>query len=451
MNPTATVAPVKITPDKVHETLARHMLADGFDMVLDIDKSQGCALWDSRHNRRLLDFFSFFATSPLGMNHAGLKSPEFQSRLLRAALSNPTNSDIYTTEFAEFVETFAQHAMRPYLNHSFYVAGGTLGVENALKAAFDWKVRKNFARGYREERGHQVLHFEQAFHGRSGYTLSLTNTADPRKYALFTKFEWPRILNPKVEFPETEERRKDVERREDLAVAQMERAFADNPDDIAAIIIEPIQGEGGDNHFRPEFFKTLRRLADQHDAMLIFDEVQAGLGITGKMWAFEHYEVKPDMVAFGKKTQVCGFLCGPRIDEIEENVFRVSSRLNSTWGGNLVDMVRCQRYLEVMAEERLLDNAAARGAEIRSGLEALVREYPEHLSNARGKGLMCAFDARDGALRDRIADAAYGEGVVLLGSGVQSIRFRPPLVISKEEIAEGLDKLRKSVKKVVGR
>jgi len=451
MNPTATSTPVKITPDKVHETLARHMLADGFDMVLDIDKSQGCSLWDSRHNRRLLDFFSFFATSPLGMNHPGLKAPEFQTRLLRAALSNPTNSDIYTTEFAEFVETFAQHVMRPYLTHSFFVAGGTLGVENALKASFDWKVRKNFARGYREERGHQVLHFEQAFHGRSGYTLSLTNTADPRKYELFSKFEWPRVLNPKVEFPETAERKKDVERREALAVAQMERAFADNPDDIAAIIIEPIQGEGGDNHFRPEFFKTLRRLADQHEAMLIFDEVQAGLGITGKMWAFEHYDVKPDMVAFGKKTQVCGFLCGPRVDEVEENVFRVSSRLNSTWGGNLVDMVRCQRYLEVMAEDSLLENAAVRGSELKAGLEALVREYPEHLSNARGKGLMCAFDARDGALRDRIADAAYGEGVVMLGSGVQSIRFRPPLVISKEEIAEGLDKLRKSVMKATGR
>jgi L-lysine 6-transaminase len=114
-------------------------------------------------------------------------------------------------------------------------------------------------------------------------------------------------------------------------------------------------------------------------------------------------------------------------------------------------MVRCQRYLEVMAEESLLENATARGSELRAGLEALVREHPEHLSNARGKGLMCAFDARDGALRDRIADAAYAEGVVLLGSGVQSIRFRPPLVISKEEIAEGLEKLRKSVKKATGR
>jgi len=111
--------------------------------------------------------------------------------------------------------------MRPHLPHVFYVAGGTLGVENALKAAFDWKVRKNFARGYRKERGTQVLHFEQSFHGRSGYTLSLTNTAEPKKTALFPKFDWPRVLNPKVEFPLNEARLKDVKARETLSIAQM--------------------------------------------------------------------------------------------------------------------------------------------------------------------------------------------------------------------------------------
>jgi len=451
MNPTATTSSVKVTPDKVHETLARHMLADGFDFVLDLEKSEGVYLFDSRANRKLLDFFSFFATNPVGMNHPGMKTPEFVEKLKRAALHNPSNSDVYTVEMAEFVETFARHAMPAHLPHAFFVAGGTLGVENALKAAFDWKIRKNFARGYREERGTKVLHFEQAFHGRSGYTLSLTNTTDPRKTAYFPKFDWPRVLNPKIEFPLNDERLKSVKEREALSIAQMKRAFADNPDDIAAIILEPIQGEGGDNHFRPEFFQELRRIADEHEAMLVFDEVQAGLGLTGKMWSHEHYGVKPDMVAFGKKTQVCGFICGPRIDDVKENVFHVSSRLNSTWGGTLVDMVRSQRYLEIMAEERLLENAAARGSELLAGLEAMAREFPEHVSNARGKGLMCAFDLRDGVLRDRVIENAYHEGLVVIGSGSAAIRFRPPLVIRKEEIAVGLETLRKSVKKAIGR
>ncbi len=449
MNPTLTTSSVKVTPDKVHETIAKRMLADGFDFVLDLERSEGVYIYDSRHGKKLLDFFSFFATNPVGMNHPGMKTPEFTKKLLRSALHNPSNSDVYTVEMAEFVETFGTYAMPAYLPHLFLVAGGTLGVENALKAAFDWKVRKNFVRGYREERGRKVLHFEQAFHGRSGYTLSLTNTTDPRKTAYFPKFDWPRVVNPKARFPLNEQNLRDVKAREALAVAQMETAFEQNRDDIAAIILEPIQGEGGDNHFRKEFFQELRRIADEYEAMLIFDEVQAGLGLTGRMWAYEHYDVKPDMVAFGKKTQVCGFICGPRIDEIQENVFHVSSRLNSTWGGTLVDMVRSGRYLEIMAEEKLLENAVVRGQELLTGLESLQREFPDHLSNARGKGLMCAFDFRDAPLRDKVIAAAYEEGVVVIASGPTSIRFRPPLVITKEAIVEGLEKLRTSIRKSI--
>ncbi|HEY6572077.1 MAG TPA: L-lysine 6-transaminase [Candidatus Eisenbacteria bacterium] len=451
MNPTSTSASVHVTPDQVHATLAKHMLADGFDFVLDLDKSQGIWLHDSRGQKKLMDFFSFFASNPLGMNHPGMKTPEFQARILKTALHNVTNSDVYTTEMAEFVETFARHTMEPVFKHAFFVAGGTLGVENALKASFDWKVRKNLARGYREERGTKVLHFEQAFHGRSGYTLTLTNTTDPRKTAYFPKFDWPRVSNPKAVFPLTPERTADVAAREKLAVAQMERAFETHKDDIAAIIIEPIQGEGGDNHFRPEFFKELRRIADQHEAMLVFDEVQAGFGLTGKFWSHEHYGIRPDMVAFGKKAQVCGFIATDRIEDVKDNVFHTSSRINSTWGGNLVDMARCQRYLEIMAEENLVANAAARGAELLAGLESLVKEFPEHVMNARGKGLMCAFDLRDGALRDKVTAKAYEEGVVVLGCGPQSIRFRPSLIISKTEIAEGLEKFRSSIRKAIGK
>jgi L-lysine 6-transaminase len=449
MNPTLAPAAAHISPDKVHETIAKHMLADGFDFVLDLEKSEGVYIYDSRHGKRLLDFFSFFATNPVGMNHPAMKTPEFTKKLLRSALHNPSNSDVYTVEMAEFVETFGTHAMPAFMPHLFLVAGGTLGVENALKAAFDWKVRKNFARGHREERGHQVLHFEQAFHGRSGYTLSLTNTTDPRKTAYFPKFDWPRVLNPKVRFPLNEANVKDVKAREALSIAQIRTAFDQNKDDIAAILIEPIQGEGGDNHFRKEFFQELRRIADEYEAMLVFDEVQAGLGLTGKMWAYEHYDMKPDMIAFGKKTQVCGFMSSTRIDEIQDNVFHVSSRLNSTWGGTLVDMVRSGRYLEIMAEEKLLENAASRGAELLAGLEAMQREFPDHVSNARGKGLMCAFDLRDGALRDKVIANAYEQGVIVIASGPTAIRFRPPLVVTKEAIAEGLEKLRSSIKKAI--
>jgi len=436
----------KIAPNAVHDTLARHMLADGYDMVLDMDKSRGRRLHDSRTGRDYLDLFSFFATLPIGFNHPKMKDADFLAKLTRAALVNPTNSDIYSTEFAEFVEVFGRVAMRPYLPHSFFVAGGALGVENALKAAMDWKVRQNFRKGLKEEKGHQILHFREAFHGRSGYTVSMTNTADPRKYQYFAKFDWPRVSNPHLRFPVDEAELARVKTAEAASLAEIKAAFAARKDDIAAICLEPIQAEGGDHHFRPEFLSALKAVAHEHDALLIFDEVQTGVGLTGRFWAHEGLGVQPDLVAFGKKMQVCGFLAGGRIDDEPDNVFKVSSRINSTWGGNLVDMVRSQRYLEIIEEERLVENAAQVGAHLLAGLKTLQSDRPDVVSNARGRGLMCAVDLPDTETRDRLMDKAYELGLMILGCGKRSIRFRPALDVTSAEIDEALDLVRKALK-----
>jgi len=423
---------------KVHEALGRHMLADGYDMVLDMELSSGRRLWDARKGRWYLDMFSFFATLPLGMNHPKLEDEAFRRKLLAAALVNPTNSDIYTAEFAEFVETFGRVGIPSYLPYAFFVAGGTLGVENALKAAMDWKVRRNFRKGYARELGHQIVHFREAFHGRSGYTLSMTNTADPRKYQYYAKFDWPRIVNPKLRFPVDEAEIARVMKVEQQAIAEIQAAFVERKDDIAAILIEPIQAEGGDNHFRAEFLRALRQLADENEALLIFDEVQSGVALTGRFWAHQHFDVRPDLVAFGKKMQVCGMLAGPRLDEEPENVFHVSSRINSTWGGNLVDMVRSQRYLEIIEEDHLVEHAAKVGAHLLKGLEALAASMPHVYSNPRGLGLMCAIDLPDGAKREKVADKAYDLGMVILGCGPLSLRFRPPIDVQAAEIDEAL-------------
>jgi L-lysine 6-transaminase len=425
-----------VTPFNVHETLGRTILADGFDVVLDIERSRGVRLHDAKSGRRYLDMFSCFASAPLGFNHPRLTEPEFVAHLGRVAVTKPSNSDLYTVELAEFVSTFTRLAMPASMPHAFFVEGGTLGVENALKTAMDWKVRKNLAAG-RGEIGHKVVHFRECFHGRSGYTLSLTNT-DPVKSMYFSKLDWPRVTNPKRTFPTTPEAIASVEQAERQAVAEIERAFDQNPHDICAIILEPIQGEGGDNHFRPEFFQVLRRIADERDAFLIFDEVQTGLGMTGRMWAFEHFGVEPDAFAFGKKTQVCGCVVGKRVDEVADNVFKVPSRLNSTWGGNLVDMVRCQRILEVIDESDLVEHAASVGAHLQRGLEAVVARHAERVAGARGLGLFCAFDARDTATRKKILDACFERGAMFIGSGTKTIRFRPALVVQKPDIDEAL-------------
>ncbi|MEX0823614.1 MAG: aminotransferase class III-fold pyridoxal phosphate-dependent enzyme, partial [Balneolaceae bacterium] len=297
----------KIDPKNVRPTLQKHMIADGYEMVLDLKKSKGPYLHDSTTGKDFLDFFTFFASNPLGMNHDRLAGdPDFVSKLGQVAINKPSNSDVYTEEMAHFVETFSRVGIPDYMPYTFFVSGGALAVENALKVAFDWKVQKNFEKGYRNEKGHKVLHLDRAFHGRSGYTMSLTNT-DPKKVKYFPKFDWPRIHNPAVTFPLTKENTDQVKQEEKQSLAQARQYLETYKDDIACILLEPIQGEGGDNHFRPEFHKALRSLADEYEVLLIHDEVQTGVGLTGKFWCHEHY-VKPDILAFGKKAQVCGIL-----------------------------------------------------------------------------------------------------------------------------------------------
>jgi L-lysine 6-transaminase len=431
-----------VSPENVQASLNKHLLADGFDLTFDMEKSKGVYIYDAKYKRTLLDFFTCFASVPLGYNHPKMVNDEgFKKNLMLAALTNPSNSDIYTTQYAQFVDTFDRVGIPEYLPHAFFISGGSLAIENALKVAMDWKVQKNFAKGYTKEKGFQVIHFEHAFHGRSGYTLSLTNT-QPVKTKWFAKFDWPRVSFPQINFPYSDANHDDLLRREELSIAQIKKTFEDNKDDVCAIIIEPIQSEGGDNHVRGEFLEKLKQLADENEAMLIYDEVQTGVGLTGKFWCHEHFgeKARPDILAFGKKMQVCGILAGKKVDEIENNVFKISSRINSTWGGSLVDMVRSSKILEIIAEDDLCGNAAKMGDYLQDNLAAIATRHPM-ISNIRGKGLLTAFDFPDKAKRDKFIAAGLEKNVMFLGCGDRSIRFRPALIIEKIHIDDGLEKL----------
>ncbi len=445
------VAASVITPDLVPEILSRHLLTRGMmPIVLDLERSQGVRLVDMRDGREYLDFFGFYASSSVGMNHPKMLSDDdFLRRLKEAAINKVTNSDVVTPHLARFVNTFSRVGIPSYLPYTFFISGGALAVENALKVAFDWKVRKNFQKGYRREVGTKVLHFEQAFHGRTGYTLSITNTADPTKTKYFPKFDWPRVLNPRVRFPLTDENQSATRRDEELAIKQIRQAFREHGDDIACVIIEPVQGEGGDNHFRREFLQALRDITLEYDALLIFDEVQSGVGITGRFWAHQAIDVAPDIIAFGKKTQVCGILASKRLDEVDGHVFQTPSRINSTWGGNLADMVRFDRALEIIEEDKLIEHAADVGDHLLDRLREMEHES-EHVSGARGLGMMCAFDLPSAQTRDAVLKRCMEEGVIILGCGTRSIRFRPPLTITTDEIDRGLDVLRRAVDEVAG-
>ncbi len=433
-------------PADVLKNLEEHILMDGFRIVFDLEKSRGSYMYDAATGHRLIDFYGFFGSVPVGFNHPHFDRPEVKEDMLRAATTKVANSDIYSEEYADFVETFTRVAPLPPLSRYLFIEGGALAVENCLKAAMDWKVRKNMAAG-RGERGTEIMHFRKAFHGRTGYTMSLTNT-DPIKTDLFAKFDWPRVSTPCIDFSlPGGQREADVIEREQKAEQEIRKLIADRGVDIAAIIIEPIQGEGGDNHFRGEWLQTLRRICDENEMLLIFDEVQCGLGTTGRVWACEHFGVTPDLLAFGKKVQVCGVIAGPRLDEVKDNCFRMPSRLNSTWGGNFTDMVRSKHYLQIIEEENLVENAARIGTRITQALQDIATEC-SHLSAVRGRGLFIAFDLPDGAMRDQLWKALYKAGVMGLKSGERAIRFRPALDITAEVADEAMDVLRQECRKL---
>jgi L-lysine 6-transaminase len=436
---------MQITLDNAFEELEKHILRDGMNFILDFEKSHGNYLVDAKTGTEYLDFFSFFASLPIGFNHPKMKDADYQAKLSRVAQIKPSNSDIYTLEIAEFISTFGELAGDENFQRFFFISGGALAVENALKAAFDWKVRKNLAQG-KGEKGSQVIHLREAFHGRSGYTMSLTNT-EPNKIMHFPKFNWPRVLNPKCIYPMDASNTEKVIAAEQQALAEIHEAIAANPDDIAALILEPIQSEGGDNHFRVEFLKALREICDQYEIILIFDEVQTGMGLTGKMWAYNHFpEALPDIVVFGKKFQVCGIMASERLNEVD-SVFKVSSRINSTFGGNLVDMVRCKRYLEVVHEDNLIANAAQVGAYIQNQLETMQNDFSS-MTNARGRGLLLAFDCPSKDFRNRLIDVLYDHQMLALSSGEKSVRFRPGLAMNKTDADKGLEILSSCIKQM---
>jgi L-lysine 6-transaminase len=437
-----------IPPGQVVPELKKHILVDGFQLVIDLEKSRGSRFVDSVSGRSLIDMYGFYATMAVGYNHPYFNQPEVREDLLKVATIKVANSDVYSQAYAEFVDTFARVAGFPPLERYFFIEGGALAVENALKAAMDWKVRKNLAAG-RGERGTQILHFREAFHGRSGYTMSLTNT-DPTKTDYFAKFDWPRVGNPKLDFTlnKADRERKAAEDEKSTIHDIMEAISSEARDHrVAAIIIEPIQGEGGDNHFRKEFFQQLRRICDENEMLLIFDEVQAGMGITGRMWACQHYGVTPDLLCFGKKAQVCGVMAGPRLDEVKDNVFRKPSRINSTWGGNLIDMVRCKHLLNIYESENLVDNAARMGERVITRLRALAAEEPV-ISAVRGEGLMIAFDLAYGEIRDTFWKGCYDVGLLTVRSGKRSIRLRPALDITPDVVDEAVGMIREECRRI---
>ncbi|MEJ2627434.1 MAG: aminotransferase class III-fold pyridoxal phosphate-dependent enzyme [bacterium] len=416
--------------------------------------------------KEYLDFNGFFASSPVRFDHPDLREKSFLEKISHAAIYRPTLSDFWTKEFAEFIQIFRQLAVPSHMDHFFFIEGGALSVENALKAAFDWKVRLNMQKQIitddpqeiNQPLGTKVIHFENSFHGRSGYTLSITHTCDPRKYKYFPKFDWFTIDPPVLTFDNQGKvnNKPEVENKLEKAVEHLKTILTQHGHDIAAIIIEPIQCEGGDRYLPRELFIQLRQLSEEYDVLLIYDEIQTGFGTTGTMWAHEHFGKKalPDLITFSKKAQTGGVMANhEKISRIKKHVFgnteESKSRLNSTWGGNIVDMIRCAEYLKIIKKENLLQNTRVMGDYLLTSIQNLCQENSHLLGNPRGKGLLIGFDVIDANHSHKeLCHYFKQEYLLCLKCGNHTVRLRPHLDITKDEIDDGLQRMRKALSKL---
>ncbi len=371
-----------------------------FGINVDFQKSHGLYLHDRTTNRQFLDFFGMYASLPLGYNHPIFKTPQFIDEYLIASSLKINNCEFVSDETLEFDQLFTDYAGVGIFKNIHYSCTGALAVEAAIKTCIQYK------------RFHEpkILSFHNSFHGINSYGAFVTSRfpgADRRLDGL------PETFSIKID-PDL-----------DLVEENLKRG------DITCMLVEPIQCSAGDIHHSKSFFQELRRLCDLYDVPLVFDEIQIGFGGTGKLWFFQHLDIVPDIVIFGKKTQLSGIMVKDEFSQIfsSEN----SMRLEVTWDGDISDMIRCKFIMKAYRDYDILANVN-RASEI---LSSRLSQIPEVL-NLRNCGLIFGFDLTNEQFRDTIVNSLYGNGLICNKTGTRSIRLRPSLNLSEHDISQAV-------------
>jgi L-lysine 6-transaminase len=411
--------------------LSEFVIAEPYPFVLDISKGDGMYL-ETVDGQRLFDWAGYYGSKLIGHNHPGLYEPEYTKRLVVAANNKVANPDFLTKECLDYYQLLyriAPEIMKSDTLEVYAVNSGAEAVENMMKylvAKFNQKrAKKGGPSGHR-----RFLYFDKAFHGRTVFALGVTQTIDPVATKDFLGLTT--TGNIKLPFPSYSS---DLSEEENLRAAehslqQVESALSLMSDEIVGIIVEPIQGAGGHRVAIPQFFQGLSELAHKYDVYLGFDEVQTGLGATGKMWAIDHFNLPypPMAIATGKKF-------GNGVVYMVEPLEDVGV-LDSTWGGSLADMVRVVREFEIVEQEDLISKAAIKGELLAKGLRELVSKYFPMVRNVRGLGLYQGISLDSTSRKARLIDVALTEyQTILLGAGSRSIRTRPNMSVNEDEIA----------------
>jgi 4-aminobutyrate aminotransferase/(S)-3-amino-2-methylpropionate transaminase len=432
---------------------AKELMPQGsFDMqsiyraaIIDDARSQGCYLVDVDGNV-LLDLFANFALGALGYNHPAMLATARSEDFIHAAI-NPTSTPFVTTPgWLSFMQTIQTKYAPKGMTKMFCVDGGGEGVEAALKAAFiihgerqrlahdkpkdPLQLSELERNAFMENIGSDavVVSFSGAFHGRGLGPLSATRSKVIHKADL-PAFPWPMAPFPANKFPREKFTAENVQ-AEAEAILALEKIVEEFKGRVAAILIEPIQSEGGDRHASPAFFQQVQRIAKQAGAAFILDEVQTGVAMSGTLWAHEQLNLPepPDMVTFGKKMQLGGFF--------SNDAYNITQfgRMYQTRNGDRARAMLAQTTLQTIDAEDLLANVREVGSFFLRGLEALAEKFPKLVTEPRGKGFLLAFDLPTPASRDDFLKRAMRRGVFASYTGTRSVRIRPHLITKQPEV-----------------
>ena len=431
---------------------ARAEIARGaFDMqsiyrsvVIDDVASQGTIITDVDGNR-FLDLFSSFALGALGYNHPRLLEVARSPAYVHASI-NPTSTPFMTsTTWFDLLQEMERHAPAG-MAKVFCVDSGGEGVEAAMKAAFivHGEARRRAAgqpvnpleqaaelqQAWMENHGTDavIVSFSGAFHGRGLGPMSATHSKVIHKADL-PAFGWPTVPFPANRWP-LEAHADENAALETASLAELERTLDAYAGRVAAVLVEPMQSEGGDRHASAAFFREVQRLAGAAGAALILDEVQTGMGISGTMWLHQQLDLPkpPELVTFGKKMQLGGFFAAPSHD------IRQFGRMYQTRNGDRARLMLGVATMQAIVGDGLLDRVREVGAAFLAGLQALERRRPRLVSEARGRGFLLAFDMPDVKTRDAILAAALRRGVFATYTGARSVRLRPHLITGHAEV-----------------
>ena len=399
-----------------------------FNRKIDFQNSYGSYLIDKDTQEKYLDYFGQYSTLTLGYNHPVFKSNEYLDEVRRVAHQKITNCEMLSDESAEFDELFRSFTGKGIFSYYHYSCTGSLAIEAAVKTAMDYK-------GPGRQR---VISFKGSFHGINSYGGIFTDRFEPVNQRIkgFPGSYWEPIDNPVITYDNGQEVIDDnlIQR----VLNKIEQIITDEKN-VCAILVEPIQCTFGDYYFPTAFFTGVRELATKHDVPLIFDEIQVGFGGTGKLWYFEHLPIVPDILVFGKKTQLSGIAVQEKFSKIFENPIR----LEVTWDADIMDMIRCKYIIQVYKKADVLQNVNTMADLLNNSLSAV-----SNLQNVRNCGLLVAFDFEEKSQRDLFVKELIDNKMLCNPTRDKTIRLRPNLCVTSDEVNHALSIIQKAANNI---